>query len=47
MKPESLSRAFAKLRDYGVTVRQAVATIDDVGVLRDFAAEDPAGAWAR
>ena len=47
MKPESLSRAFAKLRDYGVTVRQAVATIDDVGVLRDFAAEDPASAWAR
>jgi len=47
MKPESLSRAFARLREYGVTVRQAVATIEDIGVLRDFVAQDPAGAWTR
>ncbi|EEW26918.1 Crp/Fnr family transcriptional regulator [Rhodobacter ferrooxidans] len=47
MKPESLSRAFAKLRDQGVTVRQSVASIADVAVLRHFAEEDPADAWTR
>ena len=47
MKPESLSRAFAKLRDQGVQIRQNVAVIDDVAELRDFADEDPAGAWSK
>lgn len=47
MKPESLSRAFARLRDYGVTIRQNHAAIDDVTVLRRFAEEDPANAWGR
>ncbi len=47
MKPESLSRAFAKLRDQGVKVRQNQAAIADVSALRDFAAEDPATAWSR
>ncbi|MFB2533395.1 Crp/Fnr family transcriptional regulator [Paracoccus sp. p4-l81] len=47
MKPESLSRAFAKLRDYGVTMRQNQAEIDDVDRLRLFAEEDPATAWSR
>jgi CRP-like cAMP-binding protein len=47
MKPESLSRAFAKLRDHGVTVRQNFAAIADVGALRSFSEEDPAGAWSR
>jgi CRP-like cAMP-binding protein len=47
MKPESLSRAFAKLRDFGVAIRQNNAAIEDVAVLRTFAAEDPAAAWAR
>jgi CRP-like cAMP-binding protein len=47
MKPESLSRAFARLKDQGVTIRQNVAEIEDVGRLRDFVEEDPALAWAR
>ncbi len=47
MKPESLSRAFAKLRDHGVTMRQSLASIEDVAALRAYAEEDPANAWAR
>lgn len=47
MKPESLSRAFAKLRDNGVMVRQNHAAIADVAALRDYAEEDPAIAWSR
>ena len=47
MKPESLSRAFVKLRDQGVTIRQNNAAIADVITLRAFAEEDPAAAWAR
>lgn len=47
MKPESLSRAFVKLRDQGVTIRQNNAAIADVTALRAFAEEDPATAWAR
>lgn len=47
MKPESLSRAFAKLREHGVTIRQNKAAIDDISALRAFSEEDPADAWAR
>lgn len=47
MKPESLSRAFAKLRDHGVTMRHSTASIDDLVVLRLYAEEDPANAWGR
>ncbi|MFD1807248.1 helix-turn-helix domain-containing protein [Gemmobacter lanyuensis] len=47
MKPESLSRAFAKLREQGVTIRQNVAVIANIAQLRDFAEEDPALAWSR
>ena len=47
MKPESLSRAFAKLREQGVTIRQNVAVIANSAQLRDFAEEDPALAWSR
>ena len=47
MKPESLSRAFVKLRGQGVTIRQNNAAIEDVIMLRAFAEEDPAAAWAR
>lgn len=36
MKPESLSRALAKLRPYGVTVDRELVTIADVGALREF-----------
>ncbi len=41
MKPESLSRAFARLREKGVQVRQSVAEIEDVAVLRAYVEEDP------
>jgi CRP-like cAMP-binding protein len=47
MKPESLSRAFVKLREHGVTIRQSMAEITDIQSLRDFALSDPAEAWAR
>lgn len=47
MKPESLSRAFAKLRDKGVQVKQSLAIIDDIEALRDYVEEDPAEAWAK
>jgi len=47
MKPESLSRAFQKLRKVGVKVLQNHAEIADVAVLRDYAEEDPAVAWTR
>jgi CRP-like cAMP-binding protein len=47
MKPESLSRAFARLRDHGVTIRHSTASISDVAALRDFAEADPATAWSQ
>ena len=47
MKPESLSRAFARLRDYGVTVRHNNAAIADIAVLRELSDEDPAHSWSK
>ena len=47
MKPESLSRAFARLRQHGVRIEAAVAHIDDIEALRELAAEDPAKPWLR
>lgn len=47
MKPESLSRAFARLKDHGVVIRQNIATIADVASLRDYVEADPALAWAK
>ena len=47
MKPESLSRAFSKLREQGVTIRQNRAEIADVAALRVFSEDDPAAAWGR
>ena len=48
MKPESLSRAFSRLRrDAGVRVAANVATIRDVEALQRFAIRDPALAWSR
>ncbi|MDR5653534.1 Crp/Fnr family transcriptional regulator [Ruixingdingia sedimenti] len=47
MKPESLSRAFARLKEQGVTVRQNLAQIEDIAVLRTYVEEDPAMAWTR
>ncbi|MFD3191511.1 Crp/Fnr family transcriptional regulator [Sedimentitalea sp. HM32M-2] len=45
MKPESLSRAFSKLRPYGVRIARNHAAIDKVETLREFTGEDPAAAW--
>jgi len=47
MKPESLSRAFARLRDHGVRIEASMAHIDDLAALRDLAAEDPGKAWMK
>lgn len=47
MKPESLSRAFARLRVHGVTVLQSRAQIASVAALRRLVEEDPAAAWSR
>lgn len=47
MKPESLSRAFARLKEQGVTIRQNTAQIEDLGALRDYVEEDPALAWSK
>ncbi|MCG6903238.1 MAG: Crp/Fnr family transcriptional regulator [Rhodobacter sp.] len=47
MKPESLSRAFSKLRVVGVLVEGSIAAIEDVAKLHDYCEEDPAAAWNR
>lgn len=47
MKPESLSRAFARLKECGVVIRQNTAAIADIAALRDFVEGDPALAWAK
>lgn len=47
MKPESLSRAFLKLKPLGVHVSRHHATIDDIAALQDYTEQDPADAWSR
>jgi len=47
MKPESLSRAFARLRETGVRVKQNHAAIADVAKLRNYVEEDRAAAWSK
>ncbi len=47
MKPESLSRAFGRLREQGVSVSHNQAAIRDVETLRDYVEEDRALAWSR
>lgn len=47
MKPESLSRAFARLREYGVRVNQSSAVIASTGRLRDLALADGPGIASR
>lgn len=42
MKPESLSRAFNRLADYGVSIVQRQAIIEDVERLQDFAERERA-----
>ncbi|MFD1159706.1 Crp/Fnr family transcriptional regulator [Roseovarius aestuarii] len=45
MKPESLSRAFSKLRKVGVKIAKNHASVNDVAALRSYAKIDPATAW--
>ena len=40
LKPESLSRVFSRLRNYGVTIRRNHALISEVRTLRAYANED-------
>ena len=47
MKPESLSRAFTRLKREGVKISQNHAAISDVARLRGFVEEDPAAAWSK
>lgn len=47
MKPESLSRAFSRLKSAGVTVKRNHAEIEDIDTLRDYAESDPAENWSR
>ncbi|MEX0316309.1 MAG: Crp/Fnr family transcriptional regulator [Ruegeria sp.] len=47
MKPESLSRAFTRLKTAGVTVKRNHAEIADIETLRDYADSDPAESWSR
>lgn len=42
MQPESLSRAFSRLRQIGVHIEQNTAHIEDIGRLRVYAEEDNA-----
>ncbi|AAV97455.1 cyclic nucleotide-binding protein (plasmid) [Ruegeria pomeroyi DSS-3] len=47
MKPESLSRAFSRLKAAGVTVKRNHAEIEDIALLRDYAESDPADSWSK
>lgn len=47
MKPESLSRAFARLRDHGVAISQASANITSVEALRELTHADAGAPWMR
>lgn len=47
MKPESLSRAFSRLKQAGVQIRKNHAEIDNIDRLRDYAEVDPAQAWSK
>lgn len=46
MKPESLSRAFSRLKPYGVRIENNLAFIADVARLQEYAKVDPAQAWS-
>ncbi|MFV0475395.1 MAG: helix-turn-helix domain-containing protein, partial [Pikeienuella sp.] len=47
MKPESLSRAFARLRDSGVRINQTSAAISSVNRLRELAHDNGSGVLGR
>ncbi len=45
MKPESLSRAFSRLKPVGVKISRNHAEISDIETLRGYADSDPAEKW--
>ena len=47
IQPESLSRAFARLRDHGVRIDGNHAIIEDIEKLRELASQDKGQPWAR
>lgn len=47
MKPESLSRAFSRLKPHGVRIEKNFAFIADVARLQEYVKIDPAQAWAK
>ncbi len=47
MKPESRSRAFSRLKPYGVQIKKNRALIADVARLHSYAEIDPAMAWSK
>lgn len=47
MKPESLSRAFSRLKQAGVQITKNNARISDINRLRDYVEIDPAQAWTK
>ena len=47
MKPESLSRAFARLKSCGVTVNQNRLAIADIACLKELVEEDRGGEWGK
>lgn len=47
LKPESLSRAFAKLRNTGVRSTREGIEIDDLDALREISVDDCSEAWRR
>jgi len=47
MQPPSLSRAFNRLENLGVTIHHNQATIADVGKLREYMLEDRSAPWRK
>jgi CRP-like cAMP-binding protein len=47
LQPESLSRAFSKLKNYGVTIKVNQAIIENVEKLQALADEDRARGWTK
>ncbi len=47
MQPPSLSRAFNRLEEHGVTITQNQARIADVGALREYMLEDRSAPWRK
>lgn len=47
MQPPSLSRAFNRLEPLGVKISQNLATIADVGKLREYTQDDRSAPWRR